>query len=135
MSTKHQLLLKAQKDIKAEELQSQREAHAKSLLDGIFTSSTWLQKRKLNYLSIFLDINFVRKTLIELYKQSGSSEIKQIIRSLHDGRYDNSELLSEIENIKNFESQPEITDKTLELKKDDWTSKNILLKKNSANYI
>ena len=48
-------------------------------------------------MSLYLDFDFVKKSLMDFYFKTENIQLKELIKSIHDGTFDDTELREEVE--------------------------------------
>lgn len=116
---KYFALLKNKKNVKEVKMQEARISAAQFLLKQIYSGSLWLRTEAIRMLYFYLDFDFVKNALMNLYKTTKEEEIKQAIKGLHDGTLDVSDLIKEREEYKEYEKMAEEARAELENELDD----------------
>ncbi len=104
-----------------QELESQQ-GNARYILKCIAKSkSNWFICEMLRSLYFYLDFGFVKEELKQIYMQTTSSEVKTIIRELHDGTLDVSDLIQQAKtNSELFEESNKLQEEyELEIRKEE----------------
>lgn len=99
MNSKYQALLKSSPDkdtLEKEQKLDQRRKAAQYYVSRLAGRDKWLLTRNVRRLSFHLDFDFVRKALITLYKTTSHDDIKALIKEIHDGTHDFSDLIEEM---------------------------------------
>jgi hypothetical protein len=100
MSSKYQAILKSSFDksqLEKEEQLDKRRKAANYYVSRLQGRDKWLLKRNLRRLSFHLDFDFVRKAFIDIYKLTKHDDIKELIKEIHDGTHDLTDLIEEMQ--------------------------------------
>ena len=105
MSSKYKALLRSKEtmgDLDEQKALDEKLRAAHYFVKRLQGKDKWLLKRNVRRLYFHIDLDFVRKALIDLYKRTEHDDIKRIIKEIHDGSHDVSDLLEEMEEQKAY---------------------------------
>ncbi|MCH2227529.1 MAG: hypothetical protein MK033_07125 [Candidatus Caenarcaniphilales bacterium] len=99
MNTDQQLaMLRQKKDIEEGKRTLERESSARYVLKRLSEETNkYLLTRLVKYCFFILDLSFVREGLIDIYRTTKLDYLKEMIRDLHDGKIDASDISEEID--------------------------------------
>jgi hypothetical protein len=115
-NSKYQALLKSSKDksiLKQEEALDDRRKAAAYFVKRLQGANKWLLKRNIRRLCFHLDFDFVRSALMTLYKTTKYDDVKQLIKDIHDGTHDYSDLIEEMRDEQEYNQAIENIEKEL----------------------
>ena len=101
------ILLNNKQDLKAEAKRLKKIEKARQLVINLDYGTAWFKYQTVKKLYMYLEIDFVRDKLISLYKATDNQDLKDLIRSLHDGDFDAEDIISEYESRLEYEQEAE----------------------------
>ena len=137
MSSHYKSLLQAKSDVDSDLKKDKRTSTAKYLLSQIGKGSIWLQKERIKLLALYIDLDFVKRGLVDLYKSVEIDiQIKESIKNLHDGKLDISGLIEEIKFQQSIEDAVEEDQDEIQgsNKFENISQANLLLKSYTSRY-
>ena len=103
-NSKYHALLKSKVNIDQEEQGDRKRSAAEFFLKQLGKGSVWFQIENIKTLFLYIEFDFVKKALMNFYKDCTNPKVKKTIKDLHDGSLDLTELKerrSRIEEIRN----------------------------------
>lgn len=98
-------MLKNKIDVVEAEKSIKRKNKAQALIADLKKKrSDWYYRKTIEALYPFLDLEFVRKALIEFYFKTENEKLKEMVKSFHDGNFDDEELREELEYYADLEA-------------------------------
>ena len=137
---KYSLLIKSNQ-VEEEELLDKKKKTARYLLSIAEQGSIWLRIENLKYLSLYADMDFVQKGLIDIYRRSNNEKIRKTIKEIHTGDLDISDIIEFQKQYKEMKNELDQAEEEYKMSLDqemksieDTDSTDLKCKRITANY-